>query len=78
MPIVNMLLISLNNDDEHYKVLVKRQAKMIGIMIPQEIILLFSGKLVIDGPMAQYRDRRPYSQQLVLHNTHNKDRMTDH
>ena len=27
MQIVNKLLISLNNDDEHYKVLVKRQTE---------------------------------------------------
>ena len=40
MPIVNRLPISLHNDDEHYKALVKRQ-KIIGIMILQEIILLF-------------------------------------
>ena len=41
MPIVNRLLINLNNDDEHNEALVKRQTKMILSMILLEIILLF-------------------------------------
>ena len=41
MPLVNRLPISLNNDDEHYQALVKRQTKMIPIMMLPEIIHLF-------------------------------------
>ena len=42
MPIVDRLMISLNNDDEHYKALAERQTKMIGIMILPEIISIWS------------------------------------
>ena len=41
IPGVNKLPISLNNDDEHYQALVKRQMKMIAIMMLPEIIYLF-------------------------------------
>ena len=41
MPVINRPLIGLNNDDEHYEALIKRQTKMIRTMILPEYMLLF-------------------------------------
>ena len=41
MPTINRPPIGVNNDDEHYEALVKKQTKMIRTMILPEIILLF-------------------------------------
>ena len=41
MPIINRPPIDLNNDDEHYEALVKRQMKMIRIIILPESMPLF-------------------------------------
>ena len=41
MPTINRPLIGVNNYDEYYEALVKRQTKMIRTMILPEIMLLF-------------------------------------
>ena len=41
IPVDSRLPINLNNDNEHYKVLVKRQTKILLSMILPEIILVF-------------------------------------
>ena len=41
MPIINRPLIGLNDNDEHYEVLIKTLTKMIRTMIFPECMLLF-------------------------------------
>ena len=41
MPIINRLPINLDNDEEHYEVLIIRQAKMTRNMILPEIMIYF-------------------------------------
>ena len=41
MPIISTLLMDINNDEEHYEVLVNRQIKMIKITVLPKIMYLF-------------------------------------
>ena len=86
IPIINMLPINSNNNEDHCKALLKRKMKNdknhdTSRNYTSISIIYFISSVRRWWNMVPYhsnRKRRSLSQQQIFHNMHNKDRMTYH